>query len=34
MHTLVAIGRKLLTAIYAILKTSRPYAAAYVPLAA
>jgi transposase len=34
MHTLVAIGRKLLTAIYAILKTGRPYTAAYAPQAA
>jgi hypothetical protein len=30
MHTLVAIGRKLLSAIYAILKSGRPNAAAYV----
>ena len=34
MHTLVAIGRKLLTANYAILKSGHPYAVAYVPQAA
>ena len=34
MHTLVAIGRKLLTAVYAILKTGRPYDVAYGPQAA
>jgi transposase len=31
MHSLVAIGRKLLTTIYAILKTGRPYDRAYHP---
>ena len=31
MDSLVAIGRKLLTTIYAILKTGRPYDPAYVP---
>jgi hypothetical protein len=34
MNTLVAIGRKLLAANYAILKTGRPYDAAYVAQAA
>jgi transposase len=29
MHTLVAIGRKLLTTIFAILRTGRPYNSAY-----
>jgi hypothetical protein len=29
MHSLVAIGRKLLAANYAILKTGRPYDSAY-----
>jgi hypothetical protein len=29
MHTLVAIGRKLLAVNYAILKTGRPYDPAY-----
>ena len=29
MHSLVAIGRKLLATIYAILKTGRPYDRAY-----
>jgi hypothetical protein len=31
MDTLVAGGRKLLTTIYAILKTGRPYDPAYQP---
>jgi hypothetical protein len=31
MHTLVAIGRKLLATTYTILKTGRPYDAAYAP---
>ena len=25
MHTIVAVGRKILSAIYAVLKTGRPY---------
>ena len=29
MDTLIAIGRKLLTTIYAILKTGRPFDPAY-----
>ena len=31
MDTLVAVGRKILTTIYAILKTGRAYDPAYVP---
>jgi transposase len=31
MHSLVAIGRKLLSTIYAILKTGRPFDPAYSP---
>jgi transposase len=31
MHSLVAIGRKLLSAVYAILRTGRPFDPAYVP---
>jgi len=29
MHSLVAIGRKLLSTVYAILKTGRPFDPAY-----
>jgi hypothetical protein len=34
MDSVVAVGRKLLTTIYAILKTGRPYDPTYSPLTA